>query len=104
MYGKTYSLSAETKAKISEALTGENHPRGMLGKTHSEKTKAKISASKGSAIYVYDTQGSLVSTISSANKAAKFFKCNHNTIITYAKNGKLFKKEWILSTKEHPTS
>ena len=35
--------SEKTKTKISEALTGENHPRGMLGKSYSAETKAKIS-------------------------------------------------------------
>ena len=56
MYGKTKedhplfgkSLSEETKAKISEAMSGENHPMygkksHMHGKNHSEETKAKIS-------------------------------------------------------------
>lgn len=35
--------SEETKTKISQPLTGDNHPRSMLGKTHSAETIAKIS-------------------------------------------------------------
>lgn len=36
MFGKTHS--EESKAKISEALSGENHPRGFLGKSHLAET------------------------------------------------------------------
>lgn len=39
-YGKIYS--EETRRKISEALSGQNNPRGMLDKTHSIEIKAKI--------------------------------------------------------------
>lgn len=35
--------SEETKVKISNALAGDNHPRNMLGKSHSAETIAKIS-------------------------------------------------------------
>ena len=46
MFGKTHT--EETKALISEVISGENHPRGMLGKTQSEQAKALISeANKG---------------------------------------------------------
>lgn len=48
--GKT--LSEETKAKLSEALAGKNHPN--FGESLSAETKALISASKGTAIYVYN--------------------------------------------------
>jgi hypothetical protein len=37
--------SSETKALMSEALSGEKNPRGFLGKTHSAETLAKMSAS-----------------------------------------------------------
>jgi group I intron endonuclease len=36
-----FNHSDETKALISEAMSGKNHP--MSGKTHSAETKAKIS-------------------------------------------------------------
>ena len=118
--GKT--VSAKTKQKISEALSGDNHHRAMLGKNHSAETKAKISlalsgdnhpqfgkcpsaetrakmsASLGTAILVYSEDLTLANRFSSAREAAKFFNCSDGTIGRYAKSGKLFKKEWVLST------
>jgi len=134
----------ETKAILSEANKGENNPRGMLGKSHSietlakmseawksinrvgeknhmfgkvhsaetltkmseahkgkshtAETKTKMSITKGTVIFVYDTQNSLDNNFSSAKKAAKFFGCSPNTILSYTKNGKLFQEKWILST------
>ena len=38
---KSYKLSEETKKKMSEAKSGENHPR--YGKKHSEESKKKMS-------------------------------------------------------------
>ena len=58
-FGK--SLSVEVKALISKI---------HKGKTVSAEAKTKISITKGTAIHVYDTQGSLVNTFSSARKAA----------------------------------
>lgn len=95
LFGKF--LSSETKILISEANKGDKNPRGMLGKTHSTETLAKISAVKGTTIYVYDTQGTLVNTFSSANKAAEHFNSSHPTIAKYAKNNNLFKNYWYLS-------
>src|SRR5690349_14154551 len=86
MFGKTFSHSAEAKQKISEAMSGENHP--MFGRTRSSETKqkisfakkgiakseehkAKISATKGTAIFVYDVNGTLINTFSSARQAKK---------------------------------
>lgn len=114
MFGKTHS--AETKALISEALSGiknpmfgkirEDHPiigkkgesNPMFDKSHSVETKIKMSAIKGTIIYVYDSQGSLVNTFNSARKAAEYFDVSKNTIIKYAKNHQIFKENWILST------
>jgi group I intron endonuclease len=84
--------SAETKAKMSEA---------HKGKTLSAETIAKMSLAKGgSTIYVYDTQGTLVNTFSSARKAAVHLECSYPTILKFAKNGLLFKDKWVLSTSE----
>ena len=94
MSGKTHS--AEALAKISKALSGDNHPR--YGKLHSAGTVAKISAAKGGGIiFVYDSKGSLYNTFTSAREAGKFFNCSHNTIKKYANNGDLFKEQWELS-------
>lgn len=87
--GKT--LSASTKTLISEVL---------LDKTHFSGIKAKMSIAKETAIYVYDTQGTLVNTFSSARKAAEALGTNNHTIMKYAKNGNIFKDKWKLSTSE----
>ena len=104
MLGK--SLSAEVIAKMSAAKKGENHPmygktgnsHPMFGKSHSAETLAKMSATKGTPIYVYDTQGSLENTFSSANKAALHFDVSKTTILKYAQDGQIFKEQWTLST------
>jgi group I intron endonuclease len=88
MHGKNHSV--ETRAKISESL---------FGKVHSAETKSKISIARGTAIYVYSfDKSTLVNTFISARKASEHFNCNHITIINYTKSGKIFKKQWILST------
>jgi len=92
--GKTHT--PETLAKMSLAKSGKNNP--MSGKSHSAKTLAKISNANGTFIYLYDTQGSLVITFSSARKVGEYFNCTHQTIKRYALNGKIFKEQWILST------
>lgn len=93
--------STETKALMSKALSGKNHSRGFLGKIHSPETIMKISTSKGgSSIYVYDTQGTLVNSFSSARKAAEVLGTNYHTILKYAKNGNIFKDKWKLFTSE----
>lgn len=82
------SLSEAHKAKISKA---------HKGKVHSSDTLAKISAARGTTIYVYDSNNFLVNTFNSATLASKFFKCSKTTILRYANNGKLFKGQQILS-------
>lgn len=51
---------AETKALINKIVLGENHPN--FGQTRSIGIKANISAILGSAIFVYDLEGSLVNS------------------------------------------
>ena len=92
-----FKHSEETLAKMKAANSGENHP--LYGKNHSAETKAAISAARGTAIYVYSLDKSiLVNSFASASKAAKHFEVHHNTISRYAKNGSIFKDKWILST------
>lgn len=110
MFGKNHS--ADTIAKMSEAKIGENNPmfgkslstetrakmkEAHKGKFHSAETKAKMSITKGTTIFVYDIQGLLVNTFSSAKKAAIFLDCSPNTIFSYIKNEKLFKDKFHLS-------
>jgi group I intron endonuclease len=135
MFGKSHSLytkaklsqanigkliSIETKAKMSEALSGEKNPmfgkthakksidlmsvamvgekNSMFGKSHSVGTKAKMSLANGTNIYVYSLDKStLINTFPSAFKAGKFFNVTHSTIIKYARKGLIFKKQWLLS-------
>jgi group I intron endonuclease len=78
---------------------GDNHPR--FGKSHTIDSRTKISETKGTIIYVYNSEGSLVNSFSSANKASEEFKCSHTTIIRNAKNGKLFQEKWYLSFSEN---
>jgi group I intron endonuclease len=88
--------SEEHKTKISDALSGENNP--MFGKAHSVESLDKMSASRGTAIFVYDSQGSLVNTFTSARVAAKEFDTTHKTIMRYVTNGKLlFRDKWKFS-------
>jgi group I intron endonuclease len=96
------SLSDDIINNMSEAQkkvdrTGGNNP--MYGKQHCSETIAKMSIVKGGGIiYVYDLQGSLINSFSSARKAAKFFSTNHQAIMRYVRNGEIFKEQWKLSS------
>lgn len=80
--------------------TGESHP--FFGRSHSLETISKISVSKGGGtIYVYDNNGSLINIFYSTREAGKYFNCSHVLIYKYLKNGKLFKKQCILSTHKN---
>lgn len=105
-------VSPETRAKMSLAKIGENNPQ--FGKEVSPDTRAKISvahkgnspsavtrnkmsAAQGTAIFIYSKDSKLENTFSSAREAAKFLNSSKDTILRYAKNGKLFQEKWILS-------
>ena len=72
----------------------------MFGKTHSAETKAKISATRGITIYVYDTKGTFVNTFSSTRRAALHFECSQTLIMKYLKNGKLLNNNWYISNNK----
>jgi group I intron endonuclease len=109
-----FTHSAETKSKMSEAQkridrTGKNHPmygitgenNPMFGISLSNETITKMSIARGGGtIYVYDLQGTLVNSFSSARKAAEFFNCHHPAIVKHMKSGKLFQDKWILSSSK----
>jgi len=81
---------AETLAKMSKAKKGKNH---------SPETLAKLSAANGTTIYVYYSDDySLINSFASSRKAAEYFNCDKNTVLSYARNGKVFKEQWIIST------
>lgn len=78
------------------AKIGEKNPN--FGKARSTETKAKMSATRGTTIYVYDSKGvTLLNTFTSARKTAEYFNTYNKTILNYCSNGKLFKEQWILS-------
>ena len=77
------NLSEETKLKISEALTGKvlteatkaKISEANIGKILSEGTKEKISITRGTCIYVYNCDKSLINYIfNSYRKAAEFLR------------------------------
>jgi len=97
MLGKTHLV--ETLTKMSGSKIGEKNP--MFGKTPATETVTKMSISKGGGtIFVYDTQGTLVISFSSARKAAVYFDCTHVTILRHIRDNKLFQNQWILSFSE----
>jgi len=103
LFGKSHSAESKVlMSKIQRSLnrTGENNPRGMLGKIHSVETLVKISEAKGTTIFVYDINGTLVNTFSSVNLAVKYFDSSYPTIIKYVQNNKLFKNKWYLSNSK----
>lgn len=98
-FGLTHS--EETKAKISakiKEVLSDSAIRTKMNVPKSEEHKAKLSAVKGTAIFVYDINGTLINTFSSFREAAIFFNSSHPTISKYSINGELFQGKWILST------
>jgi hypothetical protein len=82
---------------MSEAKFGENNPN--FGKSFSTETKAKMNATRETAIFIYLQDGSLINNFSSAQQAGKYFNTNSKTILKYCSNGKLFKEQWIYLLK-----
>jgi len=93
-------LSDVTKSKISSAMMGDKHP--FFGKSHTLESREKIRASKGITIYLYSLEHQLLLTFSSSRAAAEHFKCGKNTIMKFARSGKIFKNQFILSLEEFP--
>ena len=83
---------------MSKAMTGDNN--SMFGKSYSTNTLNKLSQANGTTIYVYSLdKTTLENTFPSAFKAGKFFNVTHSTIMKYARKDIIFKKQWVLSTK-----
>lgn len=103
---KGINLSDETKVLISQSKKGvsltEDHKAALKDArkdiTLSDTHKNNISITKGCKINVYSSdQNTLINSFSSARKAAKYFNVTKETILKYARDGKLFKDQWILS-------
>lgn len=96
------SHTEETKLRFKEVRKGTNAKNNnpFFGKCHTAESKAKISAAQSCIIYVYSSDRStLINTFNSSVKAGEHFNVSYNTILNYARNGLLFKKQWYLSTK-----
>jgi group I intron endonuclease len=76
---------------------GKNNP--MFGKPHSEETKAKLSATQGTVVQVFDKETNETTTFSSIRQAAKGLSTNHTTIRNYIKNQKHYKGRYIIEIK-----
>jgi group I intron endonuclease len=84
--------TSETKALITQALTGENNP--FYNKNHSMETKIRMMEARSSyPVYIYDSKKVLLVIVPSAKSLAKLCQSTHGTIVTYIKDGNLFRGE-----------
>jgi group I intron endonuclease len=93
--------SAEIRAKMSQAKSGNNHP--MFGKSHSAETLVLMSLANSKMVFVYEFNSKTKETIlfkefSSCAEAALYFDCTTRSISNYLDKDKLFRKKWILSS------
>jgi hypothetical protein len=71
-----------------------------LGYSATPETRAKMSASQGTALYAFTASAKDPQlTFSSMRKAAAHFQCSRGTILNHVKSGLLFKNQWLLSFK-----
>jgi hypothetical protein len=104
----------EPRRKISELMKGEGNPfyynthspevrerlrLANLAKTIPRETRDKISATMGTAVFVY-MGDALAYTLTSTRQAASHFNCDHKTIARYVRSGKLFRNQWFLTSKQ----
>jgi group I intron endonuclease len=93
-YGK--SLSDATKAAISEAIKGNTN---RVGSTHSAETKAAISeACGGGTIYVYDSNSVLIDEFPSHTAAAAYLGCSIRHVGRLVKTGSSTRKGYRVTT------
>lgn len=95
---RTHTL--ETKALISDSLTGENNP--FFNKKHSVERHAPklkmIEANSKYPVYVYNSFKKLLVIYPSVKTLASLIKSNHATIVNIIQNGTLFRGEWYFSS------
>src|SRR3954451_25025754 len=85
MFGESHS--DETRAKMSDALTGANHP--MFGKV----------AANAMTIYIYSLDGTLINSFSSQVAAAEWLGVSNVTVHNYIKSGKVWNKLYTFRAK-----
>jgi group I intron endonuclease len=84
--------SDKTKALISKALVGSNNP--FFNKNHTTESKLKIIEAKSAyPVYIYNSFKILLVICPSVKTLAKLINANHNTIVSFLKNGLLFRGE-----------
>ena len=111
---ETKKLMSLKKGKQNNPLFGKTHDKSLrptielikqkaLGRVHSEETKLKMSAAKGSTIYIYEKCTSegfkLIGSFVSARRAGKFLEISGSTIIRYKNSGEIFKDRYKFSSK-----
>jgi len=108
---ETKNLMSLKKAKENNPLFGKTHDKSTielmkqkaLGRVHSDETKLKMSAAKGSPIYIYEKCSSegfkLIGSFVSARRAGKFLEISGSTIIRYKNSGEIFKDRYKFSSK-----
>ena len=98
-------ISESLKAKY---LSGYNNP--FLGKTHSAETRSKISLALSGAnhynygniannafkVYVYTLENTLVKSYSSKTEAAQGLEISRRTVTNYIKSGKVFNGQYLI--------
>jgi group I intron endonuclease len=84
--------SDKTKALISKALVGSNNP--FFNKNHSTESKLRIIEAKSAyPVYIYNSFKILLVICPSVKTLAKLINANHKTIVSFLKNGSLFRGE-----------
>jgi group I intron endonuclease len=87
--------SDKTKALISRALVGENNP--FYNRNHSLESKLRmIEANSAYSVYIYNSIRKLLVIYPSVRTLARLINSNHSTIVSFIKNGTLFRGEWYL--------
>jgi group I intron endonuclease len=88
--------SDKTKSLISRSLIGENNP--FYNKNHSIESKLRmIEANSAFSVYIYNSLKELLVIYPSVGTLAKSINSNHSTIISFIKNGTLFRGEWYFT-------
>jgi group I intron endonuclease len=84
--------SAETKALIADALTGDNNP--FFGKSHSKESIREIIKNKShNPVYIYDSYKNLIVIYPSVRTLSKVIAANHATIVKHIESNELFRGE-----------
>jgi group I intron endonuclease len=77
---------------MAKALVGDNNP--FYNKKHSTETKLRMMEARSSyPVYIYNSHKILLAIIPSARALANKTQSTHTTIVTYIKNGSLFRGE-----------